>query len=112
MNAPLNQATADATVFKRGTGQWSGVVMIERPRNASRETLCRVTSARTMAFDAKRAIGEMLPYSLFRHYFVGVNSDHLCVYAEFNNGHLEFYERASKREYFLNATNPLPLAVH
>ena len=100
-----------SSVFARGTGDWTGVVMIERPKRATPDSLCWVRSARTMALDGKRAIVCQLPYKMFAHYFTSLDGGDVCVYAEFKDtggpdgGHLEFYERASKKEFFLHAAD-------
>jgi len=93
--------------FVRGTGIWSGVVLVERPKNPQPDTLCQVSSARTLALDGKRAIFCKLPYKMFKHYFTAIDQGEVCVYAEYKDEHLEFYERASKREYFLHASNSI-----
>lgn len=97
--------------FERGTGSWKGVVMIERPRNANNYSQCVVTSARTMALDGKRAIKCHLPYEMLRHYFMMFDGLDVCAYAEFKDEHLEFYERASKKEYFLHAADHFTPAI-
>ena len=86
--------------------------MIERPMNATKDTLCHVRSARTLLLDGKRAIVCKLPYAMLSHYFTAVDLDHVCVYAEFKGEHLELYERASKVEFFNHATNPAASAIH
>ena len=86
---------------------WKGVVMIERPAQLAPDVPCRVTSARTLALDGKRAIYCKLPYAMFSRYFTAVDGAEVCAYAEFRDGHLEFFERASQREYFLHAADPL-----
>ena len=98
-----------SALFARGTGSWKGVVMIERPRNANNDSQCVVTSARTLALDGKRAIKCQLPYSMLRQYFTTFDGLDVCVYAEFKDEHLELYERASKKEYFLHAVDYPPV---
>jgi hypothetical protein len=91
-----------------GAPEWKGVVMIERPLNADRNTLCRVTSARSLDLGGRRAIVSKLPYGMLAHFFTLADPDFCCVYAELKGEHLELLERASRREYFLT-TAPAPL---
>jgi hypothetical protein len=98
----------------RGEAQWKGVVMIERPNFGSRshmpfeQVICRVMSARLIEFGGKRAINETLPYSLLSKYFEAEDGDNVLVYAEFNKGHLQFYERASFKEWVEHRYGSLP----
>ena len=86
--------------------------MIERKNHLTRDTPCLVTSARTMALGGKRAIYCTLPYSMVVQYFNSADCAEVCAYAEFKEGHLEIYERASKREYFLHAADHfIPVAI-
>ena len=86
------------TPFVKGTGQWAGVVMIERPDISKLsygvEPMCRVMSARTLQLNGKRAIYEVMPYNLFSGYFSSDDGDHIFCEAEFKDGHLEVYGRA------------------
>lgn len=93
--------------FTRGNGEWKGGVMIERPRNAEPETMCKVRSARTSELAGFRAIACEMPYASVRHFFKAGDGAEVCVWAEFGQGYLQLYERISKREFFLNA-GPLP----
>lgn len=88
---------------------WKGIVMIIRPDTASlshgAEPLCRVVSKRDLDLNGMRAISEKMPYSMFSHYFQNEDGDAVEVYAEFiggDGGHLEFYERATKIDFFLH----------
>lgn len=93
----MQQAT-EAVPFVRGSGDWEGVVMIERPDETKlsygAEPLCTVMSARTIQLNGKRAIYTKLPYGLFKHYFNSGDGDHIFCEAEFKDGHLEVYGRA------------------
>lgn len=84
--------------FVRGTGQWEGVVMVERPDMTKlpygAEPMCRVISARTVQLNGQRAISAAFPYSMFKHYFSSDDGDHIFCEAEFKDGHLEVYGRA------------------
>ena len=84
--------------FTRGTGDWEGVVMIERPDESKmsygEEPMCKVMSARTIQLNGRRAIYEVLPYGLFKQYFRSDDGDHIFCEAEFKDGHLEVYGRA------------------
>ena len=101
MNAAINQTPAEPVgVFQRDNGQWSGVVMIERPQNVSRETLCKVRSARTIALAGRRAMVCRMPYARVSVYFADTDLDHVCVFAEYQDGHLQLFSRATKREFF------------
>lgn len=83
---------------------WNGVVMIERPENAEKDTLCKVRSARTILLDARRAIVCELSYSMLSHYFKAEDEDFVCAYAEYKDGHLQLLDRASQLEFFTNST--------
>ena len=83
---------------------WSGVVMIERPMDADKATLCKVRSARTILLDAHRAIVCDMPYSMLSHYFKAEDEDYVCAYAEYKDGHLQLLDRASQLEFFTNST--------
>ena len=86
------------TPFQRGTGDWEGVVMVERPDVSKlpygEEPMCRVMSARTMQLNGKRAIFCVLPYSMFKSYFKAGDGDHIFCESEFKDGLLEVYGRA------------------
>ena len=86
---------------------WKGVVMVIRPDVSQmpegEEPMCRVVSARMLELNGMRAISETMPYAMLAHYFRIGDEDAVEVYAELtggNGGHLQFYERASKREFF------------
>lgn len=83
---------------------WNGVVMIERPINADKNTLCKVRSARTILLDARRAIACEMNYSMLSHYFKAEDEDFVCVYAEYKQGHLQLQDRASQLEFFTHST--------
>lgn len=93
--------------FKKGTGDWNGVVMIIRPEWPIDTDMCKVLSACTIEYGGRRAIGCMVPYGLVRQYFDAFDGQEVHVFAEFKNapngGHLEFYEKASQLEFFLTA---------
>lgn len=95
--------------FKKGTGDWSGVVMIIRPEWPNDQDMCKVLSACTIEYGGRRAIGCMVPYGLVRQYFDAFDGEEVHVFAEYKHvpgpqgGHLEFYEKASKLEFFLTA---------
>jgi len=91
--------------FARGTGEWTGIVLIERPNQPHPESPCRVTSARTIALDGRRAIFCYLTYKTVEEYFSIFDGFDTYRYAEFKEGHLEFYERAEQRDYFLHAAD-------
>jgi len=84
--------------FTRGSGQWEGVVMIERPdvsrMSGGAQPMCRVMSARTVQLNGKRAIYCELPYEMFAAFFRSDDGDHIFCEAEFKDGHLEVYGRA------------------
>ena len=85
-------------MFERGTGDWEGVVMIERSDVSKLpygvEPMCRVMSARTVQLAGRRAIYCELPYAMFHHFFTSEDGDHIFCEAEFKDGHLEVYGRA------------------
>jgi hypothetical protein len=93
------------TSFERGTGDWEGVVMVERPdvfklpqhigpMSAYTAPMCKVMSARTVQLNGKRAICAYLPYALFKDYFQSEDGDHIFCEAELKDGHLEVYGKA------------------
>lgn len=101
--------------------KWCGVVMIIRPDvsqlSESVEPMCRVVSKRDLDMNGRRAVAETLPYAPLAHWFQVDDGDAVEVYAEVTpNGeglhHLEFIERASKRDFFLHtpqiSTRPVP----
>lgn len=91
--------------------KWCGIVMIIRPDvsklpQGHGTPLARVVSKRDLELDGKRAIAEWLPLPMFDRYFQAGDGDAVEVYAELlpmpgRLPHLEFYEKASKREFFL-----------
>ena len=89
----------DVQTFEKGTGQWEGVVMIERPDMQSmafgEDPQCRVMSARTIQLNGQRAIYCELPYSMLKHFFSSGDGDHCFVEAEFKDGHLEMYKKSN-----------------
>lgn len=84
---------------------WKGVVAIERPDPArsahTEQPMCKVMSARTMA-GGRRAILVDLPYTVLRDKFRLEDGDSVYHYAELIGEHLEIYERASQRDFFLH----------
>lgn len=97
INPAINQQ--EPAAFKRGTGDWEGVVMIERPDLQNLpygcDPMCRVMSARTIQLNGQRAIYAELPYSMLKDFFKSDDGDHCFVEAEFKDGHLEFYKRSN-----------------
>lgn len=92
----MNQTIKQNIKFDRDTGQWQGVVMIERPNLINlpldSNPMCNVMSARTVQFKGERAIFTQLPYNMLKHYFKSSDGEYCFVKAEFKNGHLELYE--------------------
>jgi hypothetical protein len=108
--------------FNRGSGDWEGVLMIERldPTKISEgdDPMCRVMSARTIQLGGRRAINTRLPYSMVSHLFRAGDLDTCFVEAEFKadgqgGGHLQFYERsrASLKDWVLYSMNPDQIAA-
>lgn len=97
--------TEEQPPFVRGTGQWEGVVMIERPDLSKLpygiEPHCRVMSAKTVQLMGRRAIYEELPYALYSHLFTSQDGDHVFHQAEFKDGHLEVYGRSNRQEWVM-----------
>jgi len=95
---------------------WKGVVMLIRTDLAQCtqgiDTLCQVVSARLITHGGRRAISTKVPYSLVRHYFQVEDGDAVEVYAELMGEHLEFFERASKREFFLHTPETSSSPAH
>lgn len=84
--------------------KWSGVVSIERPDMLNNplpvaDPLCRVLSARNLAFNGRRAIMTLVPYSLVRHYFQAEDEGQIYVAASLREEHLEFHERCDFMEW-------------
>lgn len=98
-----------AMPFQPGSGLWEGVVIVVRPPNADDRSLCRVASARTTELNGKRAIAPFdVPYSMVKKYYTVEDGAEAYVYGEFfarpnADGHFEFYEKASQKEFFLTA---------
>ena len=99
----IPQRTDEAPPFERHTGDWEGVVMIERPDLKKLPygavPMCRVMSARTVQLQGRRAICETLAYAPFAQYFNSSDGDHIFCEAEYKadghgGGHLEVYGRA------------------
>ena len=106
MKEPMNTIEAtELSAPQRGAGQWSGVVMIERPDLSKLpygcQPMCRVMSARTVQLLGRRAIYELLPYALYAHLFTSQDGDHIFHEAEFNDGHLEVYGRSNRQEWVM-----------
>lgn len=97
-------------IIVRGKGVWKGVLCIERPKNATPNSMCNVMSARTVAFDGKRAIVHKMPYGQVRRYFSSSDGDTTYAYAELyaDGGHLELYEKASMKDFFDTAQGGQP----
>ena len=92
----------------------SGVLMVIRPDMSKvtegQHPRCYVCSQRDLELNGSRFIGEYMDYAMLAHYFRPEDGDAVEVYAELtggHNGHLQFYERASKREFF---TNPFKIS--
>lgn len=96
--------------------KWAGVVMIIRPDLSKlpkgEDPQCRVVSARLLEHDGKRAIAVDLPYAMLAHYFQSDDGDAVEVYAELAGEHLEFYERASKADFFKVSPVMSPVPAH
>lgn len=80
--------------------------MIERPDMTrlphvafSNGPMCLVRSARSLAWDGKRAISTTLPWDMLRHFFTTRDEDHVFAWAELHGEHLELIERASLKEW-------------
>ena len=84
---------------------WKGIVAIERPEPTkalqTTQPMCRVISARTQ-LGGMRAIAVELPYAMVKHKFRLEDGDSCYCYAELIGDHLEIYERATQREFFLH----------
>lgn len=94
---------------------WTGVVMIERPdptRTAhmvlSDGPMCAVRSARSIAYNGKRAIVCALPLSMLQHYFTTSDGDHVFAWAELHGDHLELKERACLKDWVETASIGAP----
>jgi len=88
---------------------WAGVLMVIRPDPNKMpegvDPMCRVVSKIDPALGNRRAIAEQFHYSALKHWFTSEDGEAIEVYAELSGGdggHLEIYERASKREFFLH----------
>lgn len=95
-----------SAIARAAEATWTGVVMIERP-DPSRMPhvpfgdgpMCPVRSARSLAYNGRRAIVTQLPYRMLRHYFQPHDEDHIFVWAQLHGEHLELLERASLKEW-------------
>jgi hypothetical protein len=97
---------------------WTGVVMIERPDPTktghmvlSDGPMCPVRSARSVAFNGRRAIVCQLPLRMLQHYFKSQDEDHVFAWAELHGEHLELKERASRKEWVETASIGAPATL-
>lgn len=96
MHSPVQLPAVQAAI-----PTWTGVVMIERPdptRTAhepfGQPPLCPVRSARSVAYNGRRAIVAQLPLPMLQHYFTSADADHAFVWAELRGEHLNLLDRA------------------
>lgn len=91
--------------------KWCGVVMIIRPDlsrlSADSVPMCRVVSKIDPALGERRAVAESMAYAPLAGLFSVDDGDAIEFYAEvIPSGpdlfHIEFVERASKRDFFLH----------
>lgn len=87
---------------------WKGILMLVRPDTSKMPHLAKpmiwALSPIRIEYGGRRAIAERFPYAMLAHYFKDGDGDSVEVYAEMtggDGGHLQFYERASKSEFFL-----------
>ncbi len=94
---------ADSATFERGTGDWEGVIMVERPDISKLShgdvPMCRVMSARTVQLGGRRAIYTQMPYWHFKDHFRCEDGDVIFLEAEWKadasgGGHLTWYGKA------------------
>ena len=92
----------------------SGVLMIIRPDVTrvpeGEKPVCYVCSQRDLSLNGSRIIGEYMDYAALAHYFKAGDGDSVEVYAELtggHGGHLQFYDRAKKEEFF---THPFKIS--
>lgn len=97
--------------FVPGTGNWQGVIVIERPRNPMDTSPCKVMSARSIVYDGRRMISQLLPYALVKQYFRLQDGDSTYWHAELKAGALQLSERARKIDFFLLAGSPPPAVL-
>lgn len=109
------------TAFRVPT--WTGVVMVERPDPTrtphvpfSDGPMCPVRSARSLAWNGRRAIVTALPWAMLKQFFTAQDGDHAFVWAELHGEHLELIERASLKEWaetaHVGAPADLPSSTH
>ena len=91
--------------------RWCGVVMLIRPDESKlsygEKPLALVVSKRDLELDGRRAVRTQVDYELVRKFFRSEDGDACEVYAELietspGTHHIEFVERASKRDFFLH----------
>lgn len=70
--------------------------------------MCPVRSARSVAYNARRAIVTALPLHMVRHYFTSSDDDHVFAWAELHGDHLALKERASLKEWVETASIGAP----
>ncbi len=97
MDAIVDMVVKEAP-FIKGTGSWSGVVMIERP-DASRAPqdailVARVISARLVHLNGKRAISCFVPYETVAAYFRSDDGDHIFCEAELKGECLQIWGKS------------------
>jgi hypothetical protein len=99
--APALAPSYDRAPFDPGTGEWQGVVMVEKDRRFFGDQTCRVRSARRIELSGMRMIVTRIKYSAVSRYFTSeVTKNYVYVHAEAKHGHIELYGKASMKEFF------------
>ena len=90
--------------------------------DAGEEPLAWVCSKIDPQLGRRRAISERMPLSMFSDYFQAEDGDAVEIYAELTLAdptsaapyHIQFYEKASKRDFFLHepSVTPGPVPAH
>ena len=114
----MKQQTAPDHRMPNTPAVWKGIVVIERPDltklSQDEQPMVWVKSARLIEHGGLRAICTRVPYAMVAHYFRAEDPDFVPVYAELSGvdrpegGHLEFYERASHRDFFTHPEQLTP----
>lgn len=110
-----------SNVQRSPTAKWCGIVMLIRcdltKLSEGEVAMCRVVSKKDPKLNYRRAVADEVPYAPLARWFNSDDGDAVEVYAEvLSNGegshHLEIYERASKRDFFLHEPQESSTPAH
>ena len=100
-NRNLLVPSYDRKPFDPGSGEWQGVVMVEKDRRFHEDKTVRVRSCRRIDLNGMRFIVCRIAWSAVSRYFTSdVKQNFVYVHAEAKHGHIELYGKASQKEFF------------